>query len=418
MKIIKEVKINNYKGLEEIQFPCGHINIIVGPNNTGKSSILESILMSISSLNHFEDVLETDLSKIFTFKVEELKYFINQGKKKSTVGIELSDGNRMSLDILHSKEGYPEEVAEDFLNFINRFSTTGISDSTYRRVLPPRIRIHQREVYEISRDLRYLEKTMQKEDPAKKLELEKMLKLMSDKLNASIEESRNEMIKSEKLFLVSKLNNNLIGMYVTMNDYAGEIPFITDERISINYNIPLIISSPKVRYDISMLYNKLIATKKLQDVLDTLKNRIPYLEDIRELDSTLLVLLENIKEPLPLSFMGDGFKALLKLSFIAPLVKNGIILFEEPEASMHLGYLNILAREIILNSSDSQFFISTHSLELLNKLLEKAEKCDKLESIRILRLRRLSDGFIEREILSGKEAKEEIETIETDLRGF
>ena len=34
MDIIKEVKIKNYKGLEEIQFPCRSINIIVGPNNT------------------------------------------------------------------------------------------------------------------------------------------------------------------------------------------------------------------------------------------------------------------------------------------------------------------------------------------------------------------------------------------------
>ncbi len=416
MEIIKEVKISNFKGLEEIQFPCGSINIIVGANNTGKSSILESILMSISSLNHFEDALETELSEIFHFEVNELKYFINQGKKKSTVEIELSDGNRMSLDILYSKEGYPQEVADDFLNFMNRFSMQGISDSTYR--VPPRIRAYHREIYDISRDLRFLEKTLQKEDSMKKLELEKMLKLMSDKLNASVEEARNEMIKSEKLFLTSKLNSNLISMYVTMNDYDGEIPFNIDDIISISYNIPLIISSPKIDYDISTLYKKLIATKKLRDVLDILKNRIPYFEDIRESEGTLYVLLENIKEALPLSFMGDGFKALLRLSFMAPLVKRGIILFEEPEASMHLGYLNILAREIIVNSNESQFFISTHSLELLNKILEKAEKCDKLESVRILRLRRLSDGFIEREILSGRAAKEEIESIETDLRGF
>lgn len=59
MNIIKDVKITDYKGIEEIHFPCESINIIVGPNNTGKSSILESIWMTISSLNNFEDVLET-----------------------------------------------------------------------------------------------------------------------------------------------------------------------------------------------------------------------------------------------------------------------------------------------------------------------------------------------------------------------
>jgi len=126
--------------------------------------------------------------------------------------------------------------------------------------------------------------------------------------------------------------------------------------------------------------------KKLAEVLDTLKNRITYFEDIREVDDELVILLENLDVPLPLSSMGDGFKTLLKLSFMAPLIKNGIVLFEEPETSMHPGYLNILAREIISSSEYSQIFISTHSLELIEYLLEKAEKSDKIESIKILRL--------------------------------
>ncbi len=417
MEIIKEVKITNYKGLEEVQFPCGSVNILVGPNNTGKSSILESIFMTISSLNHFKDALETELSEIFDFEVEELKHFINQGKNKSTVEIELSDGNRMLLDILYSKEGYPQEVADDFLNFINRFSIEGVFDSKYR--VPPRMRVYHREVYELSRDLRFLEKTLQKEDFAKKLELEKMIKTMSDKLSAELEESRNEMIKSEKLFLTSKLNNNLITMHVTMNDYAEEMFFSSDETNSIGYKIPLIISSPKIDYNILTLHKKLVNTKKLQDVLETIKNRIPYFEDIREVEGNYLVSLETLKEAIPLSFMGDGFKALLKLSFMASLVKNGIVLFEEPETSMHPTYMDILAKEIILNSSDAQFFISTHSSELLERILEKAEKLGKLESVKILKLRRIPDsGYIEREFLSGTVAKEEIESIKTDLRGF
>ncbi|MFA4934939.1 MAG: AAA family ATPase [Candidatus Methanoperedens sp.] len=416
MEIIKEVKISNYKGLEDIQFPCGSINIIVGPNNTGKSSILESILMSISSLNSFEDALEIELSDILDLDDVNIKYFILQGKKKSTVEVEIFDNNIITLDILYEERGYPQEVASDFLNFINRASTQSTLDSIYHR--DPRKRVRS-PIYDLSREIRFLESTLEKEESrnidSKKEEIKRMLKLMSERLESAIEEYRNELIKSEKLFLVSKLNHNLIAMHVTMDEYIGEIPVLFEKS---SYNIPLIISSPKINYDISTLYKKLVNTKKLQDVLEILKNRIPYFEDIREVNGEMVVLLGDRTESLPLSFMGDGLKALLKLSFMAPLVKNGIVLFDEPEASMHLGYLNILAKEILLNSSDTQFFISTHSLELLNKILESADKSDKLESVRILRLRRLSDGFIERETLSGGEAKEEIESIETDLRGF
>ena len=128
--------------------------------------------------------------------------------------------------------------------------------------------------------------------------------------------------------------------------------------------------------------------------------------------------LKSIDNPLPLSFMGDGFKALLKLAFLAPLVNNGIVIFEEPEVSMHPGYLEILADEIISNSENSQFFISTHSLELINYLLEKADKMNKINDINIIKLRRLNKGEIDRQILSGRQSKQKIEEIQIDLRGY
>ncbi len=123
MEIIKDININNYKGLEEVQFPCGSINIIVGPNNTGKSSILESILMSISSLNHFQDAFGFELSDIMDFDdLKNIKYFIQQEKLKSTIKIELFDSNVITLDLLYAERGYPQEVARDFLDFITQVS--------------------------------------------------------------------------------------------------------------------------------------------------------------------------------------------------------------------------------------------------------------------------------------------------------
>ena len=149
-----------------------------------------------------------------------------------------------------------------------------------------------------------------------------------------------------------------------------------------------------------------------------MKDRIPYFEDIREVEGELVVLLEDKKESVPLSFMGAGFKSLLKLSFMAPFAKDGVVIFEEPEISLHPGYFDILAREIVSNSKNSQFFISTHSLELVKYIIKNAKKVDELESVNIIKLRRLSDGYIDREILSGVDAKEEMESIETDLRGY
>lgn len=409
MNIIKDIEITNYKGIEGMRFPCSSINIIVGPNNTGKSSILESIWMAISSLNNFEDSLGTHLSGIGV--TENIRYLMHQGKQKSTTTLELVEDDNITLDLLYSERGYPEEVAEFFSSFINK--APKIDDLDY--YLYPfetnsRMSLTELQSLESKIDVLY------KRDGLKEV-LDKLMRRVSENLEFAIEEYRNRLIKSEKIFLTSKLNNSLIDMHAIIGTYYKEIP-IFNEEVSTIRKIPLIISSPHTEEDISELYKKLVNTKKLAEVLDTLKNRIPYFEDIREADGDLVILLENLNEPLPLSSMGDGFKTLLKLSFMAPLIKNGIVLFEEPETSMHPGYLNILARGIISSSEYSQIFISTHSSELIEYLLEKAEKSDEIESIKILRLRRLSDGYIEREILSGKEAAEEIETIKTDLRGY
>lgn len=428
MEIIKDIRITNYKGLEEIQFPCGSVNILVGPNNTGKSSILQSVWMAISSLNNFKDVLDTKVTDIILdkFNINNNRYLITQGKHQSKIELLLYDNHKLTLELMYSINEYPEGIADLFLEFVNEISKMDNLLYYPRRMIKGRYDSRgnyksSEELYFLLQKLREVEQFSKnrnmKESNEERIELENLMKNVSEKLDSDIEAYKNEIIKSEKLFLTAKLDNQLISLYTAMDNYTGEIPISKMDSFS-NYMIPLIINSSTINSNPSILYKRLINTKNLGEVLDILKTRIPYFEDIREPERELYVLLQNVEKPLPLSFMGDGFKALLKLSFMAPLIRNGVVLFEEPEVSMHPGYLDILAREIILNSDNSQFFITTHSMELLTRILEKADKSDKLESVKILRLRRLSDGYIEREILSGKEAKEEIETIETDLRGF
>jgi len=338
---------------------------------------------------------------------------IHQSKQKSTISLETFENDRITLDLIYSEKAYPEEVAEHFTNFITDASKVGILDTRHPSFRNGS-RMDIRELYSLESKLGRLSGKLESTE-----ELDKLLKRVSENLESAIERYINELINSEKIFLTSKLNNDLIDIHAIIGTAYQEFPIFNDE-VSTIHRIPLIINSPHMRggEDLFKLYKKLVNTKKLAEVLDVLKKRIYYFEDIRETDDDLLVLLENLDEPLPLSSMGDGFKTLLQLSFMVPLIKGGIVLFEEPEASMHPGYLEILAREIVSSSEYSQIFIATHSLELIEYLLEKAEKSGKIESVKMLRLRRLSDGYIEREICSGKEAAEEMEMIKTDLRGF
>ena len=364
--------------------------------------------MAVSSLDNFEDVLETTLDDVID--ESHIKYLVHKFKRKSSVELELHQNDRIVLDLLYSDKKYPQEIEEFFLNFVVSIDASNNPQFEYSID-----RTIMREEYRLMTELRRARKLYKNEESKDKLD--EMMQRILNKIDNTAEKIRNELIQSEKVFLTSKANNKLVAIYTIMDAYQGEIPMQNEEILPISV-IPLILSSPKIDEDLPELYTKLINTKKLAGVLETLRQRIPYFEDIRESDVGLQVLLENLDEPLPISFMGDGFKALLKLSFMAPLIKDGIVLFEEPEVSMHPGYLDISAKEIISSSKKSQFFISTHSLELVEYLLEKAEKANVIDSINIIRLRRLEDNYIDREICSGRDAKEEMELIKSDLRGY
>lgn len=405
MNVIKDVEIKEYKGIEEINFPCNSINIIVGPNNTGKSSILESIWLTIASLNDFKDILDTGFNHVIG-REDNFKYLIHGSKKESQIKLKVSENDNVELSLKYCEKDCPEELREIFHNFLFSLNEYDYSPYGYEAFGP------RDTEYRLYRELQRVSRFYKPDEP--KDRLDNLLEELSSAVYAKREKVRNDLLTAEKLYITSTVDKKLNAVYLLTKNYNGQI----FTQINNMQKIPLLIGSPNIEEDISLLHDKLLSGNKIQGVINVLKKKIPYFEDLRKSDDTLVVLLSNATEPLPLSFMGDGFKALLKLEFLAPLVKNGIVLFEEPEISMHPGYLDILADEILSNSENSQFFVSTHSLEFIGYLLEKADRKNKTDNINIIRLHRLNNGEIERQILNGRESKQKMDEIQMDLRGY
>src|SRR5438309_7647010 len=106
--------------------------------------------------------------------------------------------------------------------------------------------------------------------------------------------------------------------------------------------------------------------------MDRVKQGIDYLTDLRTLGDEIFVYQRKLDRPIPISLMGDGFRDVLRILFISALTRKGTAVFEEPENSLHPGFLG-LATEYLSRAAvetNTQLFMSTHSLEFLRYLLD------------------------------------------------
>lgn len=63
---IHNLKIQNFRGLVDVECSPRRINILVGRNNSGKSSVLEALALQLCSRNGFRDSGGNDLWRSLT----------------------------------------------------------------------------------------------------------------------------------------------------------------------------------------------------------------------------------------------------------------------------------------------------------------------------------------------------------------
>jgi len=408
MEILKEIEIRNFRGIKNIKFKPKSINIIVGPNNCGKSAILEAIALFVSFPNDFRDVMGKDL---FEYLCERYgKYILKTNSNKAEIKGKLRKREYI-LNFEYYAKGFPSDEKGEL---ISRYFTNN-------EAIPPKFFI----------DL--LSK------PQKNIKSD--AEIFRDKLN-------RELLYDVKKYVISLYNNqsNLKSIHIVMNseDLQKNLEKIASKQLKNELLLTLIsfeISSHnvvmkfnkrgfkkypvvfnKMMYSTEELHDMVIKNKYIEndinDIIEFIKEKIFYIEDIRRTKEGIYVKTSNENEYMPLSTMGDGFKALLKMSFIMALAKDGVVILEEPENSLHPRFLDIVAETLVKSSDSVQLFLSTHSLEFLYEILEKAEELEKLNEVNIIRThrKRYKPDDVIIEVVDGKEAKERIDDIGEDLR--
>ncbi|MHA1232106.1 MAG: AAA family ATPase [Candidatus Helarchaeota archaeon] len=424
--MINSLRIKNYRCLNNFYMEdIKPITIFVGRNNVGKSAILEAISLVYSGnfawYDAFnKDILNRIIKKRGGIKFSELMINLNSDNCEISASTSESDSeNKYNMNLFITKKfgEFIERINDDELSeIINEFKNSLIYFENHIKNI--------------------LEKKVNFSSYEKKSKFEKITSIFNSLYN--------EHVENFKVYLIFRNNLNkthsfgFIGKSKFISSLVKKINQIYKELVGANkFFYPLIyrriddifkVSSKNKEnsnilfldgfstFLIEKIYDTLIENKKISGLLNILKRNFDFIVDLRKTDKGLMVLIKDSDKSLNLGSFGDGFiNQLLLLSLIASL-NNGILLLEEPENKLHPGYMGILSSEIInsIERYNIQYFISTHSLEFIQFLLENNP-----DVIKIVRLYKIDNEFeIDYEILDGYEALEDLNVLRLDLRGI
>jgi AAA15 family ATPase/GTPase len=377
---LRSLKIVGYRGIEKFKLEPKKINVFVGRNNTGKSSVLEAATLLATSSTGYLDALGKDILNRFAARKNwNLKYFIKIGHKGCKIeGTIPTRPRRIAISMKYATKGIPTGFIEKSTPLLDRYAITTSAKFYRRRIVAPRTR-------EIEERRKLAETEMAEREMA-------------------YENAFRNIMNQPKLFILNSVRNNV------------DIALPSDEEV--------LRSSPEIRsntifigtdYEVGLkdLHDNLLPTSDFSPTMESVRKDLPYLADIRSLGEEIFVYKRKAGEPIPIPLMGEGFIEVLRIVFISALARGGTVVLEEPENHLHPGFMNLTAKYLVdaVQKNKIQLFISTHSTEFLKYLLEKAK-----EDICVIRMHGAGSPE-DYEVLSGREAVEESEKMGLDLRG-
>ena len=409
---VKKVNIDIFKRLRNISISPKAINVIIGKNNVGKTSLLEAIYYSVAkeTLSIIKRNYRTkwDMTKTY----DKVFALANVHNEKVKVDIGLSDKEKKYFHLYKLKK---EECLEEFRKYV-----ISCIEETVKGKIPQRYNIlHKtllkknkadvsiKKAKQIIKDIIANEKIKPKAIRIEKSNYEKTIFRYSEKILESSLKSLGE-INGKILYYMERKNN--IEKEIIGKNEKREIFFIKDLE----------------KYRVRLLYSG-VPKSRINKIEKYLKQR--YFKNLVRFGFDDILFEDETGKEYEISFshMGDGFQSLVILVDILNKIggdEKKVLLIEEPENHMHPAYIRELLKLIIDFSKEKkiQFFISTH-LDLLEFLFDEELNPDPKyqnyldKEMNLIRMNELESDIIVEEI-SRKEGSEQLKKIHMDLRGL
>jgi len=197
----------------------------------------------------------------------------------------------------------------------------------------------------------------------------------------------------------------------------GEEVRVVHNAVFIDWNSVYAYGTPEEVYSTMV---KESGEEAKEAVIKTLQAEYEELRDIavlRTYDEWVLHLTFKDRA-IPYYVVGDGIRYALMYLMAVFTPKEAALLMEEPELHTHPRLMKIVANSILHTHRErrNQVFLSTHSLELIEMLLEQAEKLGlKDQDLKIYRIA-LKNSVLYSKVYTLSEALDAVKKLEWDLR--
>lgn len=314
--MINRISIKNFKVIKSLEIDdLRAFNLIVGKNNSGKTTLLEAFFQSINpgnaallgKINRFRklNLLNPDVWKTFFYKLDTKSEVILESELEN-----LKEQRIIKITPIIKKEQLliEKEGRNGLLNGNGSASANKTIDG---------------------------------------------LNLNFEIINSEDHHSYTSKIYSNKDIPPHLETGTFIQPFITENDENYECP--TNGKFIDPLNI----------YEgLGDRFSKIVIQKQKEEILKILKEMEPELSNL-ELVGTLVYADLNYKELVEIKTMGDG---ILKLfSFLIDIIRNadGILLIDEIENGLHYSTLNLIWKSILklAYKYNVQIIATTHSYE-------------------------------------------------------
>ena len=316
---IEYMEIGHFRGIHNLSIDnLNHINIIAGNNNSGKTSVLEAMLL-LRNPNDFTNILRIA-------RMRDTNIFLSG-----------------------------TSVYESFINLFPQ-------DTPKMEVTMHAICKGKSVTYRLLGEQKKI--MMDPEDVLKKLYPAKRNRIMH---NIDTELIEVDAFSGE---IISEIAGHRDKVDVEIDSYATT----SGREIEKNKFINIVYLSPTDHVR-GFVFNRILRNDAYKEIC----LRVLQLFDSEIID---LLLLENEQRPteyikhaklgnMPLSTYGDGIKKVLSLANAISQAAGGVLLIDEVETAIHSKYYDDIFRFLVKASLqfDVQVFITTHSIEAIDGLL-------------------------------------------------